>query len=83
VNDTAIAARSKLRALADMQRELATALHAEVARATSEDGLTWAQVGEALGIPRETAFRQFNGGDVIVVTRPHQARRKRGAPGTG
>lgn len=67
---------SKLRVLADAQRELARALHDEVGRATLMEGLTWEQVGEAVGLPRETAFRQFNGGDMIVVVRAHQARRK-------
>lgn len=68
--------QARLQALADAQRELATALHAEVALATRDGGFTWEQVGDAIGIPRETAFRQFNGGTGIVVIRATQARRK-------
>jgi hypothetical protein len=67
---------AQLRMLADAQREIARALHDEVGRATRMEGFTWEQVGEAVGLPRETAFRQFNGGDVIVVIRAKQARRK-------
>jgi hypothetical protein len=67
---------SKLRMLADAQREIAYALHDEVGRATLMEGFTWGQVGEAVGLPRETAFRQFNGGDMIVVVRARQAPRK-------
>ena len=78
--DSRQAAAARLRVLATAQRELAVTLHAEVGRAVNLTGLTWDQAGTALGIPRETAFRQFHGGTTIVVARAHQARRKPAAP---
>ena len=74
--DTRHAAAARLRVLATAQRELAVTLHAEVGRAVNLTCLTWDQVGTALGIPRETAFRQFHGGATIVVARAHHATRK-------
>lgn len=61
--------------LASMQRVLATALH-EAVGAASEHGATWRDMGGAAGVPAGTLFRQYHGGDVIVVVRPRHARRK-------
>jgi DNA-binding phage protein len=58
-----------LKTLAENQRWLSMHLRdvIEVARA---QGLTWDQIGDALGIPRETVYRQFASGGPISVVRP-------------
>lgn len=66
-----------LRALADHQERMTRRLHGEVAKARAA-GYSWSDIGRALGINRETIFRQYHASDRIVVVRPHQTRQ--GAP---
>jgi hypothetical protein len=62
-----------LRQKAALQERIAIELHSEVGRAVAA-GWSWSDIGRALGVNRETAYRQFLGGNVIVVVRPHQSR---------
>lgn len=59
--------------LAAAQRASAGLLAAAVADA-SETGLSWQAIGEALGIAKETAFRQHKAGSPVSVLRPFQSR---------
>lgn len=61
----------EVRQLASEQRRNAHML-AEVVRRTHLAGASWQQLGTALGITRQTAFRQSRAGDVIVVVRATQ-----------
>jgi uncharacterized protein with LGFP repeats len=55
--------------LAAAQRDNASLLAAAVADASAA-GLTWQAIGEALGIPGVTAFRQHKAGSPVSVLRP-------------
>lgn len=61
--------------LATTQRILAVALHQAVG-AASGNGATWRDLGDAAGMTAGTLYRQYHGGDVIVVARARHARRK-------
>lgn len=54
--------------LADAQRQLGHALRSVIQEAV-DDGLTWAEIGESVQLPRETAFRQFDARGPIAVMR--------------
>jgi hypothetical protein len=60
--------------LAAAQRASAALLAAAVADASTA-GLSWRAIGEALGIPKETVFRQHKAGSPVSVLRPFQAPR--------
>jgi len=60
-----------VRILAAAQRKTADDLR-EAVRKAKDAGVSWAAVGEALGVGRETAFRQYKCGSPIVVVRGHQ-----------
>lgn len=64
-----------VRRLADLQERVARDLHGACSDALAA-GESWSAIGRAVGINRETVFRQFYGADVIVATRPHQATQK-------
>jgi hypothetical protein len=72
-----VASREPLRRaqlLAEAQAQLAWALSAAVAQCQEGDSKrTWAAIGEAIGMPRETAYRQFTAGGPMVVTKPVQS----------
>jgi hypothetical protein len=71
VNDTGSHA-VHLAELANAQRAVARLLASAVAEA-SADGLSWQAIGEALGIPKSTAFRQHKAGSPVSVLRPFQS----------
>lgn len=58
-----------LAALAEQQRDNAARILGAV-RAASDAGLSWREVGEALGIEHTTVFRQVQAGSPVVVVRP-------------
>lgn len=60
-----------VRYLAAAQRKNADDLRAAVGKA-KDAGVSWTALGEALGIGRETAFRQYKCGSPIVVVRARQ-----------
>ena len=61
-----------LRELAAAQRKNAGELR-EAITGACDAGVPWRAIGEALGIPHETAFRQFKAGSPIVVVRAYQS----------
>ena len=61
-----------IRELAAAQRKNAEGLRNAIADAC-DDGVTWRAIGDALGIPHETAFRQFRAGSPIVVVKAYQS----------
>lgn len=61
-----------LRALAGVQRQSAECLRIAILTALAE-GLTWREIGEALGVPHETVFRQYQAGSPVSVLRPYQS----------
>ena len=60
--------------LAAAQRATAGLLAAAVTDASAA-GLSWQAIGEALGIPKTTAFRQHKAGSPVSVLRPYQSPR--------
>jgi hypothetical protein len=64
-----------LQALAAAQRLNALALRELVGEAHAA-GVTWRQIGDALGIPGPTAFRQHQAGSPIVVARAFHPKRE-------
>lgn len=65
------AAKWRMHQAAEQQRQAAVNLHKAVAVAR-EAGISWTAIGEAIGLPRETVFRQWNAGDVVVVIQGKQ-----------
>lgn len=61
--------------LADAQRQLGLALYSVFAEC-EEAGKTWAQIGDAVQMPRETAFRQYTARGPIAVMRATHTRRE-------
>ena len=60
--------------LAEAQPQLAWALTSAIAECQEGDHKrTWAEIGQAVGIPRETVFRQFQAGGPIVTTKATQS----------
>jgi len=62
-----------LSSLARCQRKNAEDLR-EAITAARDAGATWAQIGQALDMPRETAFRQHRAGSPIVVVKAYQSK---------
>lgn len=62
------AALYRLTSSADAQRQAATALHDAVSFAR-DLGMSWQEMADVLGMPRETLYRQHTGGPVVVVIR--------------
>jgi hypothetical protein len=58
--------------LAETQPQLAWALRSAIEECLAAEQ-TWAQIGQAVGVPRETVFRQFTAGGPIVTTRAVQS----------
>jgi hypothetical protein len=58
--------------LAAAQRASACLLADAVAEASAA-GLSWQAIGEALGIPKETVFRQHKAGSPVSVLRPYHS----------
>jgi DNA-binding transcriptional regulator LsrR (DeoR family) len=65
-------ARDQLAGLASLQREIACDLR-DAARYAHEKGLSWREIGETLGMVRETVFRQVQAGSPVSVVRPVQS----------
>lgn len=59
--------------LAEAQPQLAWALQSAVEEC-QDAGRSWADIGQVIGLPRETAYRQFHAGGPIVTVRAAQAR---------
>jgi hypothetical protein len=59
--------------LAEAQPQLAWALRSAVEECQEAD-LPWTQIGERIGLPRETVFRQWASGGPIVTVRAQQAK---------
>ena len=62
----------RIRELADAQRENAAQLRDAIGEAC-EAAVTWRAIGEALGVPHETAFRQFRAGSPVVIVKARQS----------
>lgn len=64
-------AQKELRRLRDAQQALALEIR-EAIEAAKNDGLSWSKIGDGLGLPRETVFRQFmSGGPINTVRATH------------
>lgn len=59
--------------LADAQMQLGWTLRAAVEEC-QQAGKTWAAIGEAIGLPRETAFRQWRSDGPIITAKPVQSK---------
>lgn len=64
-----------IRAVADEQRGTAEDLRDMVTRA-SQSGITWQALGDAVGIPGATLWRQVHAGSPVVVARAYHTRRE-------
>ena len=64
--------------LSDAQMQLGWALRAAV-QECQEAGLSWQAIGTALGVPKETLFRQFSAGGPVITAKPVQSRASPGA----
>jgi hypothetical protein len=58
--------------LSDAQMQLGWALRAAV-QECQEAGLSWQAIGTALGVPKETLFRQFSAGGPVITAKPVQS----------
>jgi hypothetical protein len=58
--------------LAETEYQVAWALREAVADC-QDAGRSWADIGGAVGLPRETVFRQFGAGGPVVTVRPSQS----------
>lgn len=58
--------------LSDAQMQLGWALRATV-QECQEAGLSWQAIGTALGVPKETLFRQFSAGGPVITAKPVQS----------
>ncbi|HEX7161236.1 MAG TPA: hypothetical protein VF223_08375 [Trebonia sp.] len=58
--------------LSDAQMQLGWALRAAV-KECQEAGLSWQAIGNALGVPKETLFRQFSAGGPVITAKPIQS----------
>lgn len=59
--------------LAETQYQAAWALRETVVDCQEDTRRTWAEIGKAIGLPRETAWRQFKAGGPLVTVKPYQA----------
>jgi transcriptional regulator of acetoin/glycerol metabolism len=57
--------------LAEAQRRTGALLHEAVRRANA-NGVSWSAMGRAIGLPRETLYRQFKHSTAINVVKVHQ-----------
>ena len=64
--------------LSDAQMQLGWALRAAV-QECQEAGLSWQAIGTALGVPKETLFRQFSAGGPVITAKPVQSMASPGA----
>jgi hypothetical protein len=64
--------------LSEAQMQVGWALRAAV-QECQEAGLSWQAIGAALGVPKETLFRQFSGGGPVVTARAVQSMASPGA----
>lgn len=63
--------KARLAMLADAQRQIGLALRSGIAEALDE-GVKWTEIGDAVQMPRETAFRQYQSqGPISVVRATH------------
>ncbi|HUY47272.1 MAG TPA: AsnC family protein [Streptosporangiaceae bacterium] len=59
--------------LAESQYQVAWALREAVVDCQDDGRRSWAEIGKAIGLPRETAWRQFKAGGPLVTVKPYQA----------
>lgn len=59
--------------LADAQMQLGWTLRAAVEEC-QQAGSSWADIGKAVGLPRETVFRQYQAGGPIIKAKPVQSK---------
>jgi hypothetical protein len=59
--------------LAETQYQVAWALREAVVDCQEDTRPTWAEIGKAIGLPRETAWRQFKAGGPLVTVKPYQS----------
>jgi hypothetical protein len=59
--------------LAEAEYQLAWALREAVVDCQDDAHRTWAEIGQAIGLPRETAWRQFKAGGPLVTVKPYQS----------
>jgi hypothetical protein len=64
--------------LSDAQMQLGWALRAAV-QECQEAGSSWQAIGTALGVPKETLFRQFSAGGPVITAKPVQSMASPGA----
>lgn len=64
-------AERELFELAEAQRRAGALLHEAVRRANA-NGVSWSKMGRAIGLPRETLYRQFKHSTAINVVKVHQ-----------
>src|SRR5580704_11217905 len=72
----AVSAQDPLRRamhLSDAQMQLGWTLRAAVAEC-QEAGMSWQAIGDALGVPKETVFRQHSAGGPIITAKPVQSK---------
>ena len=58
--------------LSDAQMQLGWALRAAVEEC-QEAGMSWQAIGNALGVPKETMFRQYSAGGPVITAKPVQS----------
>jgi hypothetical protein len=71
------AAMWRMRKWADTQRLASEELRQAIGLAL-EAGISWSAIGNAIGLPRETAFRQYQGGGDIRVVRATRTKKESG-----
>ena len=60
--------------LSEVQYQIAWSLREAVVDCQdSERRRSWADIGNAIGLPRETAWRQFKAGGPLVTVKPYQS----------
>jgi hypothetical protein len=70
-------AQKELRRLRDAQQAMALEIREAIETAKS-GGLSWSKIGDALGLARETLFRQFmSGGPINTVRVSHYKPKER------
>jgi hypothetical protein len=63
----------RVRYLSDAQMQLGWALRAAV-QECQEASMSWQAIGDALGVPKETVFRQFSAGGPVITAKPVQSK---------
>lgn len=59
--------------LAESQYQLAWALREAVADCQDDPRRSWAEIGRAIGLPRDTAWRQYQAGGPLVTVKAYQS----------